>query len=274
MKSYKYIFIVLVYKNTDDICSLLESIKKNVNNYKIIIVNGYYDDATKNDFMEIANKYNCDFLNIPNKGYGYGNNKGINYIQRKYEYEFIIVSNPDIEIEKFNDVNFYKHSKNVIGPMIKTQSGKKQNPYWSNKFDFTEYLIYLGYKKDIKLFRYIGIVINKIIRELSLLSFGISRKQDKIVFALHGSFIIFSKYIVEKFMPLYDEKMFLFGEEAYLAHRFCQAKISSYITKDIQVLHKEDGSISISNINTNKEASKSVIYYYEKLKGKDFKDGN
>lgn len=41
-------------------------------------------------------------MNVENKGYSYGNNRGIEYCHNNYEYDYIIISNPDIIIKKFD----------------------------------------------------------------------------------------------------------------------------------------------------------------------------
>ena len=69
MEYYKYIFVILVYRNTGDLVECLESIKAKVSSYKSIVVNAYYDEASKLEVERIASIYQCDFINIENKGY-------------------------------------------------------------------------------------------------------------------------------------------------------------------------------------------------------------
>ena len=83
------------------------------------------------------------------------------------------------------------------------------------------------------------------------------------IYCAHGCFVIFSKQAIFDLVPIYDEKMFLFYEEEYLARRAYLKKLPIYYTSDIQIKHKEDGSMKIANINQRKEAHKSIIYYYE-----------
>lgn len=266
MNKYKYVFVVLVYRNTND----LKEFIKNVNSFNldshIVIVNSFYDEESKRSFEIIAKENKCTFLNIENRGYGYGNNRGIEFIRETFEYEYIIISNPDIEIQEFNDNDLIRYNQSVIGGVIETSNNKKQNPYWYVENKFAEFLIYKGYK-DISNYKfYIGIAINKLIREIFLMIFKVSRLKYKRVFALHGSFVLFPKLVIDKVGLPYDEDMFLFAEEAYLAHLLKSNNINSYITKDIKVLHKEDGCMSLSDIDENSEARKSVIKYYEKIK--------
>ncbi len=263
---YKYIICILVYRNTEDILECILSIKNNIKDFKIVIVNSYYDDITQRLFKQIAENNNCDFINVPNKGYGYGNNKGISHCLKCYKFDYLIVSNPDIVIHKFDDRYLNKYSDCVVAPLITTIKGKSQNPYWYKKNNFSERLIYLGMKKQNRQVLYFGLGLNKLIREIALFLFKHSSKHQMIVYAAHGSFCMFPYTMFQLLGLPFDEKMFLFAEEAYLAHLLEDNKIKVILTKDIKILHKEDGSIGLAHIDEASELRKSIIYYYEKIK--------
>lgn len=53
-----------------------------------------------NKCYSIAKKLGCSFINVENKGYGFGNNRGIEYANKYFDYEFLIVSDPNIIIKK------------------------------------------------------------------------------------------------------------------------------------------------------------------------------
>ncbi len=80
-KYYKYIFVVLVYRNTGDLEDLTKNLgeKFESGKYRVIVVNAYFDDDTKSESERISNECDADFINVPNKGYSYGNNRGIEY---------------------------------------------------------------------------------------------------------------------------------------------------------------------------------------------------
>ena len=266
MKSFKFVFVVLVYRNGYDLEDLITSIRKHlVEDYRVIVVNSYYDEESNETIRMTAKKNNCDFLCVENKGYGFGNNCGIGYVNKNYKYDYLVISNPDIIIEKFDTTSLNSLNTSVIGPMIITKTRKRQNPYWFIKNTISEYLLYFGYRNSIIPFIYSGIIFNKIIREIFLFYFIAIKKHYHKVFALHGCFLIFSTGALELIGLPFNEKMFLFAEESYLAHILKQKNIDSYIVKDIQVLHKEDGSLTMSSINVYNEIRKSVVTYYEEL---------
>lgn len=263
-KRVKYVFVILVYRNATDVQNFINSLQKFYIDKEIIIVNSYYDDKSMETSRIIAENNNCRFLNIENRGYGYGNNRGIEYANKHFDYDFLIISNPDVILKKFDDSELFKFNGSVVGPIIRTIKGKSQNPYWVFHNRVSEWLIYQGYNHENKVVLYSGIAINKILREIFLYIFQICKKKYRKVFALHGCFIVLPHSVLKNVGLPYDEEMFLFAEEAHLAHMLFANKIDSYITKDIEVLHKEDGSMAISDINEKSESRKSVLIYYKK----------
>lgn len=263
---YKYVFCLLVYRNSADLTDCLNSIKEKVNDYKVIVVNSYYDDESKSVFEKIAKENDCDFINVENKGYGYGNNRGIEYALKNYDFDYFVVSNSDIIIKKFEESEFLLNNKDcVVAPVITTLNGKAQNPYWIKKAPKAEKLLYKGQKKKSNFIYFLGVGINKIFRICGLKKFLRNKEKTMEIYACHGSFVLFPRSVFEKLGLIYDENMFLFAEEAYLAHLFEDAGIKTVLTKDIEILHKEDGSIKLSKIDENGEARKSIVYYYEKM---------
>ena len=261
-KSYEYIFIVVTYRNGEDLFDFDKSLKKNINNYKVIIVNNFMNDETEKRIKEISDILNYDFISSENKGYGAGNNKGIEYALSKYDFNYIIISNSDIVIKKF-DTKKLPTENAVIGPKIITINGKYQNPYWVLENKSIQKILYNGFKKNSKLNLIISQGINKIIRELFLLLNKNKKKAIK-TYAVHGAFLIITKDVINKIHPLYDENMFLYYEEAYLAKKCKNNNIKKYFYPEIEILHKEDGSTKGSNINLNGHATNSFKYYFEK----------
>lgn len=263
MEKFSNIFVVLTYKNYDDLKECLESIKLTVNSYKVIVVNSYFDDLTKNIFETIAKENDCDFINVENKGYSYGNNVGIDYAIKNYDFDHIVVSNPDIIIKKYDQDILDKNTKyGIIAPKIIARSGKLQNPMCVKKSKLSCRFEYRGFKKDKKFWIILGIGINKINRSIRTF-FHFKRNKPYKIYAAHGSFVILKKDAVLKLNPVYDENMFLFGEESVLAERAKKSGILVGQFNSIVVNHKEDGSMKLADFSINDELKKSNIYYYE-----------
>lgn len=270
MDHYRYIFVILVYRNTSDLEECLVSIKKKVASCKSIIVNAYYDEQSFHEVERIASLYNCDFIGVENKGYSYGNNRGIEYAKSHYEFDFIVISNPDIIIEEFDDGHLLPDFKyDIVAPKIIAASGNAQNPAEVYRIPFSEYLIYKGYKYNIKSLLLCGIIISKAFREVLKLAMMLLNKHIYKIYCAHGSFLLLSKKVVEVLQPVYDENVFLFGEEGILAQKAKNNNLNTCFIDYISIYHKEDGSMKLSDLSINGEMKKSNIYYYEKYVSKN-----
>jgi hypothetical protein len=256
---YDFIFIVLVYKNTTDLYEFLDSFS--IPNAKIIVVNSFYDDETKATFSKLANKYNTDFLNIPNKGYGYGNNYGCKYAMENYKFKYIVISNADVIIKNL-DISVLKNKENfIIAPDIRTLKGKRQNPFLLKHnvlLDKIKYHSFVKYNKNVIL---LSSIYARLVRELFHLLYKIGVK-IKQIYAPHGSFIIIGVNAIEKIFPIFNEDIFLFCEEEHLGMLAKNIELKILYDPRIVILHKEDGSISLTNFNQFDIARSSYIKFY------------
>lgn len=254
------VFVVLVYRNHKDLIDFLDSTKTVEVSNRTIIVNAFYDEISRETIEGIADQYKCVFLNIPNKGYSYGNNFGIKYAEEHFDYKYIIISNPDIIINNF-PIDLSKLQGDIIAPKTIAASGKNQNPMIVKENLISEKLIYEGFKHNNKLLLFCGITINKIIREFAIRLLG---GKEMSIFAAHGSFLLLSKKAISVLEAApYDEKMFLFAEESVLAIKAKKYGLVTMYTPSICVNHKEDGSMKLGDFSINHELRISNIYYYE-----------
>lgn len=263
MEHYKYVAVVLVYRNVGDLEECINSIYEKIKDSKIIVVNSYYNEASKEKIKQVAINNNCAFINVDNKGYSYGNNRGIEYVREHYDYEYIIVSNPDITIGQFNDAQIEQYPEyGIIAPRIVARFGRLQNPMTIVRSKLSERLEYIGYKNNSKMLIIMGIAIGKIRRTIAVVA---HRKNDEPyqIYAAHGSFVIISKSTINILYPIYDENLFLFAEEGVLACRAKQAGVKTGQFDSIVINHKEDGSMKLSSLSLNVELKKANIYYYE-----------
>ena len=265
MEKVKCVFIILTYRTGQDIPGFVNSIPPEIRqNSRIIVVDSFFSEEAVASIKIIAEENGCDFLSVPNNGYGYGNNRGIEYANNHYDYEYAIVCNADIEIKQA-DFSLLS-SEAVNAPMITTVNGKNQNPYFAVRNTFAEWLIYQGHVRQSRLFMILGQGMNKVIRELFLVLFRLSCRANSKIYAAHGSFLIFPRKVIDVIFPVFDEQMFLYYEEAYLANKLYKNKIDIVLHKAISILHYEDGSTKGSNIDLSPYSTKSYRYYYEKYR--------
>lgn len=265
MISIRYIFVVLVYKNTEDIRSFILSVRKTVRDYRIIIVNSFSDQETTNILAKISHEEDCDFIRCENNGYGYGNNIGIRYAQEHYEYQYIIVSNPDVEILNFPENLPKDTEKCLCGPSIQNLQYKPQNPYLIHNCKLRNFAMRRGFKEKSKFMLSLGHFISRTDKIIFLIVRYISQKKISQVFAIHGSFLIFPFYVIKELYPVFDEKIFLFSEEFDIALKAQKKKIPVIFVPEIKILHKEDGSMKYEdNTRLAKIERESFLYVYNK----------
>lgn len=252
---FDFVFVVLVYRNTRDLRDFFSNF--DIPNSKVIVVNSYFDDYTETEFRRIASAYNADFLNVENKGYGAGNNRGIEYALQHYEFDFLIISNADINIKKF-DVNL--SNEVITAPDLVTLKGKHQNPHTPLRMPILDKMRYKAFLKNNKNYLIIPLGINKLLRRI----FRILNKLGwKKIYTPHGAFIIFPYSIIKQLHPLFDERMFLFAEEDVLAWKASLYNISVVYNAQIKILHKEDGSVSELKGEISRILRDSNIFFYE-----------
>ncbi len=263
MEFYRFIAIVLVYRNYLDLVECIESMQQSISSIRIVVVNAYYNDETKNRVQEICDRYHCVFINIENKGYGFGNNRGITFAMAHFNFEFIIIANPDTIVQAWDETVFHQGGEfDIIAPKIIAASGKLQNPMCVKRSAVSELLTYWGLKYNAKLVMYMGIGITKIIRMVGVQSHN-RANGDYSIYAAHGSFVILSRKTVEELYPVYDENMFLFAEEGVLAYKAQKSNLKTGQCNRIVIRHKEDGSMKLSDFPINNELRKSNLYYYD-----------
>lgn len=266
-KKVDFVFITLVYRNFEDLYDFCNSLKRNVvSSYEVVVVDAFYDEKTSAKISECSKELECHYLCTKNEGYGHGNNCGIDYAQDMFAYKYIFICNPDTILKSKLSYNMLEENDMCIAPQIIARNGKKQNPYWVCENKLSEFLIYKGYKKNNTFLLYAGIGINKIIRELFNIYIKRSGKNKIAVYACHGSFFAMSEKFIEESKFRYDEQMFLFYEEAYLAKKIKDDGKKIYYYKNIIVDHKEDGSMDLANIEEYSHLKDSYILYYERYR--------
>ena len=243
---YDFIFIVLVYRNTKDLQDFFASLS--LPRTKVVVVNSYYDEETDKEFKSIAEDNNADYLSVPNNGYGAGNNMGIEYAIVNYDFRYLVISNADIEIDCMSVESLGKYSSDIIAPDIINLKGRHQNPHLPFAKSKLFYLIqYCIYKYNLPKLRIVFAVLsrlNKIVFHLLNKISGYNK-----VFAAHGAFFILPQNVLLKLVPLYDENVFMYGEETHVGMLAAKHGITTRYIKSVKIRHKEDGSSSLANLN-------------------------
>lgn len=263
MKYYDAVFCVLTYKTELDLQDFIKSAKEVCGfSYKIVVVNSFFDEESEKKIKAVATNGDCDFFSVENKGYGAGNNRGIEFIRENYEFKYLAVCNPDTLIRKFDiaELSKIKDEFFIAAPKIVCRKRKRQNPAVIKNSGLANAFIKKGFIKNSKLLIYCGYAINKLVKFFSFYYF----KKTPSLFQAHGSFVIFPKAALDKLLPVYDENIFLFSEEMDLGYKTAALGIKSYYLPRISVYHKEDGSINLSDVNVYEESKRSFLYVERK----------
>lgn len=256
-QKYDIVFVVLVYRNTADLKDFF--LHNDVKNSHTIVVNSYYDDSSMNDFKNIAEVNGASFISVPNKGYGAGNNRGVEYALAHFEFKYLIISNADIMIEQLELSTLEKCGDVLIAPKIITLKGKNQNP--SAPFP--------PHKPSLRIMKYIYEKGNRTMAwpmhawsRLKKIFYYMISPFHKYVFSAHGAFVIIPQCIINELHPLFNEEMFLEYEEQHLGMYAKSRGIKTRYVPEVVIRHKEDGSMKIASVNEFEVQKQSFGVYY------------
>lgn len=257
--------IVLNYNDYSTTSQFVKKISQTAKIDNIIIVDNH---STDNSFAQLK-QLCCDKVDLictqDNKGYATGNNLGAFYAIKKYNPKYIIIANPDIEVN--NDViehmlNFAEEKDNlgIVTCLMKCSSD-------------------ISLPVASKLPRYRDCVLENLIllRKLTGNSLeydvGYLKKPIVKVDVLPGSFFMIEANVFKE-IGGFDKRTFLYYEENILAYKIKQLKRQNYLLTEKSYLHNHSVTIN-KNINSVKKrleiASESrFIYCKEYLKCNKF----
>lgn len=240
----KLSYVIVTYNSCNDIVNCIESIYLTndlpKNEVEIIVV----DNSTKEVFDQmcrlIFTKFSYEISvihNADNLGYGHGNNIGI----KASKAPIVCVINPDVILQKcdvkkiFNVFNNHKKIAMVGGK----QSGGINLSFWVRpelEFFIFTYILY-------RFLNWANIYIEKI-----------SYMSGAMLFLDRSRFLEINGF---------DEKIFLYAEEADITTRFINKGYSTKFLSDLKYLHLVDDRVEVSE-NGFKIQMKSIEYYLKK----------
>ena len=208
--------IILNYNTADDTVKYVNKIKNYSVLDKIIVVDNL---SSENNCMEKLNKLKNDKIYViraeKNGGYSYGNNFGMKYLNDlKEEFDYIIISNPDIEVAEEaikKCIEFLEKNKKaaVCAPKMVDSN---QNPVRRSSWKIRKPLIDM-----INSTRLTEILFWWAVRKGEY-SFEDYKKSELKVEAVSGAFFVIKYDVFEK-CNFFDENTFLFYEEDILANK-------------------------------------------------------
>jgi GT2 family glycosyltransferase len=228
--------------------------------YRVIVVNSFFNQETEEACRALSKEYDADFIPVPNKGFGAGNNSGCQYVMDHYQYRYLILSNSDIIIRDITCLSQLEEQKAVYAADVRMENGHRQNPHLPFRVGLYLKLLDLSYQWKSNVLMNIAFAFNRILREMVLIWTKLNGGRKVKVFSAHGSFIILTYQASRALSPIFHEEMFLYNEELYLAYRCRQLQIPVYYVPKLEVTHLEGASSTIlSNSWENHEESYSIL---------------
>jgi GT2 family glycosyltransferase len=252
-----FVFVVLQYNSgqvTLDCIRSIDDLESEKILKKVVVV----DNCSSDDSASLVKTFIGDrddimlLVTSENKGFAQGNNFGYVYAKKNFSPNFIILINNDIVFPQKNILSkilkiYNKTSFSILGPDIIVHSDKgyvHQNPHGHYLKNREDTLKYINNLKD----RLAN--LNRI--KLSPPSINGSRFKDHYKrigpIVLHGSAYIFSPQFINRCNKPFDERTFLYGEEAILALRAYHNGHKIVYTPKLKVFHHTKASTDTKDL--------------------------
>ena len=258
----KVAVIIVNYNDVEDTKKYVNTISKyEIINRIVVVDNLSTIVGTFDKLKKLENEKVKVISSDKNGGYDYGNNFGVRYLQSINEkYDYIIISNPDIEITE----TAIKHCLEVI------DNDKKIGVIAPRMFDKENKPI----RRSAWKMRTFGLDVIHSTRLLEMIFYKILRsgeystkeyeKELLEVEAISGAFFIIRSNVLEE-INLLDENVFLFYEEDILAKKLKEKGYKTISLNSEKFIHFESQTIgkTYSYFKKKKELYKSKIYYHK-----------
>lgn len=212
------------------------------------------------------------FLN-DNRGYAHGNNEGVKYLMDKYDLDFIVIMNPDVEIKVKGTIDRLLEAIEGtkycgVQPIVWTQSmkGEKENLTSIRRvYSYTDCLIENNF------------LLKRIFKKRSMYQVFYEQRpyKENIEFDIpSGAFFIVNTSLIKELGELFDDRTFLYSEEIILGYRLKKLNLKMLFVPHEYVTHEGGKSIGSNSKKVTKfavlEGLKSTeLYLRDYLKCND-----
>lgn len=253
--------IIVNYNDVEDTIKFVKEISEYKIINRIVVVDNLSTTAGAFDTLKKLEDLKVKVIQSEkNGGYDYGNNFGIRYLQSLNEkYDYIIVSNPDIEISEqaiTSCLNVIDNDKK-IGVIAPRMFNKDNKPIRRSAWKMRTFGLDV-----IHATRLLEIIFYKILRNGE---YSNKEYEQEIleVEAISGAFFIIDSNVLEK-IGLLDENVFLFYEEDILAKKLAQLNLKTISLNSEKFIHYESQTIgkTLNYYKKMKQMYKSKMYYH------------
>jgi len=256
LKNNKLVIVILNYNSFSDTVNLVTELRNM--EYPIIVVD---NNSPNGDYEKIKqifkNEKNTLVIKTKeNKGYSFGNNVGIKIAIDKFNPDFILVLNPDIELKEatiFELIRVAETSEKVgiVAPKMKTYKEESLSAWKLPTF-----------RDDIILS--IGILKRILGNPVKYPDNVYKANYPQVVDVVQGACFLVSKNAIID-VNFLDERTFLYGEERILAYKMKSKGYKVLFLPYVDFFHKVGSSTnkSFSNIRKFIILQKSRIIYHK-----------
>ena len=223
---------------------------------EIVVVDNCSHEDDRNAVETLCNEQNCTFIaNNDNKGYNAGNNVGLRYAAEK-GYEFALIANPDMEFPQTDylatllakmqeDENIVVCGSDIVGADGIHQSPMGKDGNWRGSFGWVRDLF--GNKsKNNDTYKFID-----------------NYKENHYCHKVSGCcFMIRTSFLKE--IDFFDEKVFLYCEEAILSRQVEMASKRMYYLATAQAVHRHVKNEKGDPVKRFKAWGKSRCYFIDR----------
>lgn len=251
----KIAIIILNYNSSADCCKCINFLKQQQGvDTEIIVVDNCSLEEDRKAVEIICKENDCTFIaNNENKGYNAGNNAGLRYAVEK-GYEYALIANPDMEFPQTGYIAALlakmQEDKDIVvcGSDIVGTDGIHQSPMyrdgnWRSSFGWIKDI--LGKKKKSDAYDFID-----------------NYKESHYCHKVSGCCFMIKTAFLEQ-INFFDEKVFLYCEEAILSRQVEIAGKKMYYLATAQAVHRHVKSEKGNPMKRFKTWGKSRCYFID-----------
>ena len=251
----KIAIIILNYNSSADCRKCIGYLKAQQSvEQEIIVVDNCSRDDERNAVETLCKEQGCTFIaNNENRGYNAGNNVGLRYAAEK-GYEFALIANPDMEFPQTNylatqlakmqsDDEIVVCGSDIVGTDGIHQSPMGKEGNWRGSLTWIKEIF--GKRKKSDAYDFID----------NYEESHYCHKVSGCCFMIRVSFL--------KSIDFFDEKVFLYCEEAILSRKVELAGKRMYYLATAQAVHRHVNSEKGDPVKRFKEWRKSRCYFID-----------
>ena len=262
VQDMKFCFLILHYMVIDETVKCINSITDRFHNsnYRIVVVDNASPNKSGEELQRLYSDNACVdiLLNDENSGFAKGNNYGYQYVVKKYNSDFIIIMNNDIEIEDDDFLekieSIYEQEQfHILGPDIYSSTFEThQSPKRLSGYSYDEilqanknYKSALDHKTRLK----IKCILKRSFwlrkKKYQLQRSQIDYTKKYINVPLHGACLIFSKKYSERYENAFYPETFFYYECEILDYICRRDGLKTVYSPEIRIIHHQNVSTNV-----------------------------